>query len=147
MASDVVYDAVKNFLVSNWTTTLMAYENEPLADHLLQNADGSPIACWVAMEMTGNLYSQETIGAGFQEDNRWDEEGKLWFHIFVPVGSGSSVARRNAKLLADLFRGLRLLGDETLEFMDASLGLGEAADDNGNWYGVSMSIDWRRWEA
>lgn len=135
MASDAVYDAVRGYLASNWSETPIAWENEAFTRP-------EPMAPWLAVEIAGSLYSQESIGADTQAANRWDEAGTLFLHVFVPAGTGSSTARRHCKTLADLFRGARLIGD-ALEFMDASIGLGEPGDEEGTTYRISVSVDWR----
>lgn len=144
MASDVVYDAIRGYLDPNkggtWTETPIAWENEDFTKP-------EPPVRWVMVEISGTVYGQQSIGADEQRDNRWDEEGTLWLHVFEEVGKGSSAARRVAKALADKFRGARLLSDESLEFGDAAIGSGERSDDDGNWWRVSVSIDWRRMEA
>ena len=66
--------------------------------------------------------------------------------MITPRGSGSSNARGTAKALANLFRGKRLLGDD-LQFMDAMIGPGAAADENGMWFRTSVEIEWRFWNA
>lgn len=139
MASNTVYDAVKTYLTAQWSSTTIAWENEPFSKP-------EPPAHWIAVEMQGTLYGQQSIGAGEQADNRWDEEGILWVHIMAPTGEGSSTARQYAKAIADLFRGTMLLSD-SLEFMDASIGAGERGDDDGNYWRLTCTIDWRRMEA
>ncbi len=138
MASDIVYQAVKNFVTSTWTECPVYWENE--------NYDPAEQSVWMAVEISGTSYAQESIGAENQGDNRYDEDGILWIHVFVPSGTGSLDARRVAKAAADLFRGARLLGDD-LEFMDASIGLGDQGDDEGTTFRISVSIDWRHFEA
>lgn len=150
MASDVVYTAIRDYLdgvgatPAAWTATGLQYDNEPP----ITKADntGKPIP-WIMIEMTGTLYEQESIGANTQAENRWDEEGQLFGHVFVPSGKGSLVARQFAKQFVDLFRGVRLLPDQTLEFMSASIGMGAIGDDNGAWFRISTDIHWRRMEA
>ncbi|MDR6953787.1 hypothetical protein J2X65_003150 [Ancylobacter sp. 3268] len=137
MADDVVYQAIRDALIAGWTVTQIAFENEDFQKP-------SPPAPWIMLEVTGSFYGQQSIGD--PADNRWDADGVLWLHVFVPVGTGSSTARGYAKTLADLFRGRQLL-NETLEFLDASIGLGEPGDDSGNWWRLSVSIDWRRLDA
>ena len=143
MASDVVYNAVKDYLTANWTTSPLAFENEEFVPPV--DSEGRPTP-FVAVEVTGNVYGQQSIGASTQATNRWDEEGQLWLHVFVRTSTGSSTARNYAKTLADLFRGTTLLSGD-MEFMDASIGLGEKGDDEGNYYRISVSVDWRRIEA
>ncbi len=138
MASDIVSDAIRAYLTSNWVETPIQYENESFEPPALMN--------WVALEMTGTLYGQMSLGADVQSENRWDEEGVLWLHVFVKTGSGSSTLRRQCKALADLFRGARLLND-AIEFLDAQIGMGDQGDDDGTTYRISVSIDWRREDA
>lgn len=138
MASADVFAAIKTYLNSNWSTTPIRWENETFTPPLDSG--------WVAVEMTGTLYAQQSIGASEQADNRWDEEGVLWLHALVPMGTGGLTVRTYAKQLADLFRGLGLLND-TLEFRDAFIGRGTPGVENGNWYRVSTYIKWRRIDA
>lgn len=142
---DDVFDAIVAHVNDNWDSDLAAivFENE---------GDGAPdgeVAPWVQMVLETQLYGQETIGGGADDEqggNRWDESGVLWFHVFVPRGTGSREARRIAKALANLFRGRTLLDDD-LEFGDADLGAGDPGQENGNYYLTSVNIDWRRTEA
>jgi|SRR5215217_7119763 len=143
MASAAVYDAVRTYLTAQWSACPIAFENEPFERPMDEN--GVPLP-WIAMEMMGTVYGQQSIGARTQAENRWDEEGQLWLHVFVASGTGSSLVRGYAKQLADLFRGTLLLSD-TLEFGDASLGMGEPGDDEGAYFRVSVSVTWSRMEA
>ncbi|MDR3474434.1 MAG: phage tail terminator-like protein [Devosia sp.] len=139
MSTDAVYSAVQAFLTDNWTATPLVFENgsgePPIAP------DGSLIP-WVEVEVAGNAYSQISIGAGSPADNRWREEGQVWFHVFVKTGAGSLLARQLATALTGLFRGAQL--DPDIEFGDMSVGLGEPGDDDGNYWRLSVSIDWFR---
>lgn len=144
MASSVVFGAIKTYLTDNWLTTPTQWENEPAID-TNSPTTGLP-APWVMVEMTGTLYGQQSIGAATQATNRWDEEGQLWLHVFVPTGTGGHTARLHAKSLADLFRGTTLSGG-SLEFGDARIGMGEPGDEDGAWFRISLSIDWRYIEA
>lgn len=142
---DDVFDAIQTCLgtsqvAGEWDQTLapLVYENE---------TDGPPtgeVSAWVLIVLDTELYGQETIGGGQDAgDNRWDERGTLWFHVFTPRGTGSRDARRIAKALANMFRGRRLLNDD-LEFGDADMGAGDPGAENGNYYLLSVSLDWRR---
>ena len=145
MASGTVYDAVKSHLQTNWTATPLAFENED-KDASGNAVPPNPAVTFVAIEMTGTMYGQQSIGAETQAANRWDEEGVLWLHVVTPKGQGASEARHHAKNLADLFRGTTLLSGD-LEFLDAAIGMGEPADADGNWWRISVSVEWRRMEA
>lgn len=144
MASGAVYSAIEDYLKANWTTTRIAFENKS------EFEDGTPIpppdGYWLEVEMTGTVYGQQSIGAGVQAQNRWDEEGILFLNVYAPSGVGSQAARTYAKSLADLFRGTTLLSG-SLEFMDAYIGKGQPGEREGNWYLVPIDIDWRRIDA
>lgn len=135
MADEVVYGAIKDYLTSAWTTSPIAWENETFDRP-------EPPAPWVLFEITGTMYDQESIGDSPQGANRWDMEGVLFLHVLVPKGTGSLTARQQARMLADLFRGLHLINDN-LEFLQASIGEGNPGDQTGAWFRVSVSIDWR----
>lgn len=132
MASDAVYSAIRTYLEANWSDTPLLFENEPDAEII-----PDPPAPWVAVEVTGQFLKQIEIGS--PGSNTWLEQGVLWLHCFVPIGSGSLVARQHLKNLANLFR------DKTVAFVvfsDASIGLGEPGDDEKKWWRLSMSIEW-----
>jgi hypothetical protein len=138
--TDEVFDAIRAHIEANWDLAAcpVSWPNEEMNE---------PQGPWVKFEISGNSYGQQSIGMGEQAENRWDEDGLIWFHVMVPRGRGFSQGRGAAKALADLFRGRRLLDDENLEFLDASIGPGGDGDEEGNWYRVSVSIEWRNWEA
>jgi hypothetical protein len=135
MSSDVVYSAIKNFLTAIWTAVPLVFENEnyDLPD------DPSP---YVYVEISGNLYAQQSIGATSSVSNLWREQGLLWIHVFVPSGTGSLLARQYAKQIADLFRGKELLSGKLI-FRDISIGMGQTADEDGNYWRLSVSIEWQ----
>lgn len=146
---DEVFDAIREYLgyvdlktnalvPGGWDFSVapLVYENE---------GDSSPsgeIKSWVLVILNGQLYGQQTIGGGIDAgDNRWDEDGTLWFHVFTPRGIGSREARRIAKGLANMFRGQTFLADR-LEFLDADMGAGDPGAENANYYLMSVSIQW-----
>jgi hypothetical protein len=150
MAADAVYDAIKAYLQTEANVAVLAdpetgivppfrFENEPFEKP-------NPPAPWMDVALTGVLYGQQSIGAATQASNRWDETGRLWLPVFVPVNTGASRARQIAKLLADVFRGLTLINGD-LEFRDAFIGGAGAAPEDGNWFQLDLVIDWRRVES
>lgn len=151
MEEDQVFQAIRDYLEgiegtpAAWTAAVpLQWENEPA----VRTADdaGNPTP-WAIVEITGTLYGQESIGAENQASNRWDEEGQLFIHVLVPSGTGAKLARGLAKQAINLFRGTRLLEDQSLEFMEGSVGMGAPARDIGNWYRVSAEIAWRHMDA
>lgn len=154
MAADAVYDAIKDYLevagnvavLADPTTSVVPsfrFENEDFTTPVDSNSNPIP---WIGMALSGVVYGQQSIGASDQADNRWDEAGNVWLSVFVPKGSGGSRARELAKLLADIFRGLTLLSG-SLEFLDAFIGRGGPAEEEGNWFELPVIIEWRRMEA
>lgn len=147
-----VYDAIKAFLQDSGNVAGLAdptthtvppfrFENEEF-----EKIEPAATASFIAVALTGTLYGQQSIGAASQATNRWDEQGHLWLPVFVPMNTGSSRAREIAKLLCNLFRGRALMNGD-LEFMDSFIGEGQPAPEEGNWYQLSVSIEWRRVEA
>lgn len=139
MADDIIYNAIKTYVTANWTSCPIAWENEDFVRP-------EPLAPWILFEITGTYYQQESIGDSPQFANRWDEAGVMFFHVFVPKGTGSALARQYAKAVANLFRGTLLISD-SLEFMTASIGEGNISDEMAVYYRISVSIEWRRVDA
>jgi hypothetical protein len=133
MASLEVFSAIKNELIAVWTNTPIVWENEFTSEKT------SP---WVMVEVRGTLYSQMSIGQTEQHDNRWDEEGVLEMHVMVPSGTGSELARDYAKQLTDIFRG-KYLSNDTIEFRNSEIASG-GGDERGDWFRLTVSIDWRK---
>jgi hypothetical protein len=138
--TDPVTDAIEAYVKNAFDAYPICWEN----DNTFRQPE--PPAPWVKFEIAGTLYAQETIGAGDQADNRWDEEGTIWWHVMVPAGTRGSRARGIAKTLANLFRGKTLLSG-SLEFLEAQVGTGEPGNETGSYWRVSVSIDWRRMDA
>jgi hypothetical protein len=135
--SDAVYEAIRSHFEINWANaTPVSWPNEDFEE--------PPLGPWVKFEIFGSSYGQQSIGMQQQADNRWDRDGTIFFHVMVRRGSGESQARGAAKYIADLFRGRRLLPDESLEFMDAGESMG---DSQGNWYRITVDIEWRHMDA
>lgn len=140
MSSDAVYGAIKDYLTANWATTPIRWGNEnfdPPAD---------PPSPWIAVTISGTTYGQQSIGAGTQAANRWDEDGLLWLYVLVPSGTGELTARALGRQLEDLFRGLTLLAG-SLEFRDSHKGQGGPSSERGNWYEIPVALEWRRIDA
>lgn len=142
---DPVFDAIQAYLGATSGTGAWDYSVAPL---LYENdGDAEPVgdvANWVAVLIDSELYGQQSIGAGIdQAGNRWDEEGTLWFHVFVPRGTKSREARRIARGLANMFRGKNNLIGGNLEFLDASMSSGDPGRENANYFLMSVSIGWR----
>lgn len=143
---DPVYDAIKGFLedgTEGWDPSIAAlvFENTTNGP-----PDGS-VAPWVLILIESQIYGQESIGGGEEAGgNRWDETGRIWFHVFTPINTDSREARRIAKALVKMFRGKQMLSDR-LTFGDADMSAGDPGAENGNYYLLSAGLDWFLTEA
>jgi hypothetical protein len=61
----------------------------------------NPPAPWLDLEISAN--SSETIELG---GAIWNEEGTIWLHVMVPVGTGIATGLALRKGLANAFRGV-----------------------------------------
>jgi hypothetical protein len=149
MATDAVYDAIMAHLKDSDVIAVLSQPVSGVPPIRFENDDQFAVPDakpWISMALSGVVYGQASIGASAQADNLWDEKGELWLVVIVPKGSGGSQARSIAKKLADIFRGLQLLDDD-LEFLDAFIGQGGPAQEEGSWYELPLVIDWRYAEA
>lgn len=135
MSSATVYSAVRTWLEGSWNATPLAWENEPFEVP-------EPPSPFVVVEIYGDSYQQESIGAGNPAAELWREDGAVLLHVMVPAGTGSLTARTHAEALANLLRGLELPGG--IRFRGMSIGLGETATDDGNWWRISVRAEWLR---
>lgn len=134
MASAAAFSAIRDYLVAQWATTPLAWDNEAFDRP-------EPPAAFVLVQVTGTSFAQASMGAGDRLSDRWMEEGVLLLSVIVPQGAGSQGARDIASALAGLFRGVAL-GD--LEFGDMSIGLGVPAEDQGPWWLLPLRINWTK---
>ncbi|OCP05001.1 MULTISPECIES: phage tail terminator-like protein [unclassified Ensifer] len=134
MSTPQSYDAVHDYLIANWSTTPIAFENdrfEPPTD----------AETWLFVEVFGDLFAQESIGAETQAANLWREAGQIYVHVMTPRGAGTRTARLYASQIADLFRGQEIAG---VVFRDASIGAGEPGKADGSYFRMTVTIDWQR---
>lgn len=141
MSSDVVYTTIRAQLEPSWTACPILWENEKFPT---DPDPGDKTVAWIAVEISGSLYQQASIGSVPVSSNLWREEGAVWFHVFVPAGTGSVKARQLAKQICDVFKAASLtttLG--ALRFYGGSIGMGEKLPEDGNWWRVSATLDWK----
>jgi len=141
MASDIAFSAIRAYLAANWSGCPLSWENETFTPPSLVEAPGAP-ANWAAVTITGTIYDQASIGTGASPGERWIEEGAIMIDCFVQSGTGSLVARQTATALANLLRGQILTG--AIRMQNMSIGDGAAGLDNGDWWGLTLRIDWLR---
>lgn len=109
---------------------LIQWPNDPW-----QNPE--PPVPWLKVEAVGHMLEPVDIGADV-----WQEDGTLYVDVNVPSGSGDSDARVLAKQVANTYRGLGARG-VSVSYTSASIGAGEVRPENGNWWTLTVSIDWR----
>lgn len=90
---------------------------------------------WAAVQMTGYTLTPIDIGAG-----AWQENGTLYVHIMTPTGWGTDAARTLGKTVANTFRGLP---GAPMVYTRASIGDSAAEDEDGAWWRLTVTIDWR----
>ena len=134
-----IYDAIVDLLAPSWSATSVVYENQTQPPASAEGAHG--LSPWMLVEIEGRSMRQMTMGAGTKPDNLWEEQGTILFHIHVPAGSGSRDARVLADSLADLFQATEDIG--RIQFHDMSVGAGEVGQDNGKWWSMTVTVDWR----
>ncbi len=134
MSSPEAYDVIHDYLTATWTQTPITFENDGV-----QLPDDPEY--WVQVEIFGSFYEQASIGADPAPTNVWRESGTILAHVLIPLGKGTRQGRVYAMMIADLFRGQDIAG---VEFGDASIGAGEAADSDGAYFRMTVTIDWQR---
>lgn len=131
--------AIRARLEANWTTTPIAFQNEPFEEPTDPNS-GNPLP-WVFLEVLGN--NSELRGTGTPGDNIWLYVGHILVHVFVPVNSGDALAQQYAVAIGEIFRaqGFYNDGQGSIVRTWAPRTDGGGTDaDNGNWWRVTMTV-------
>lgn len=134
MSSETTYDLFEARLRAGWTSTPLVFENE---NYILP---GTP-ATFVFVEIYGDTYNQETMGA--PQANMWEEEGMTHMHVMVPTGRGTKHARHHCNDLLYLFREQPI---GSLFMPEMSIGAGSPGRDFPNYFAMTASINWRRYD-
>jgi hypothetical protein len=137
MSSPTAFDAFKGVLDTYAAGTgglPVRYENEFCQDLLDANTPA-----WVYVEVYGDTYRQDTMGA--PGANVWEEAGVTYLHVMVPSGEGSASARTYANTLMNLFREKPIEG---LFMPEMSIGAGEPGRDFPNYWSLALTIYWTR---
>lgn len=104
-----------------------------------ENTDFTPpqSAPWLAVQMVSNVLMPLDLGADV-----WVEIGSLFVHVFVPVGTGTEVARTLAKNVCNVFRGIT--SPNLVVYEQASIGMGERTDPpDGDWFRFTTEVQWK----
>lgn len=133
MSSASAFEGLEDYLKAEWTDTPIVFENEkfPLA------ADP---AAFVFVEIFGDFFAQASIGD--PGNNLWREEGQLMAHVLVPRNTGTRDARRHAENLAAFFQEVELA--DGIRFDAMAIGAGEPGKSDGNYFRMTLTVDWSR---
>jgi hypothetical protein len=130
--------AIEARLRAQWTTTPIAVENGKEVKKVDQNKDPS---AWVYLEIADAGSTQ--VGIGAPGNQLWVYDGLIHVHVFVPVGSGTSLPRRYADQIGDIYRAARFYAEAPgFEVRCGAPRTGDAGSgsDDGLWYRVTASI-------
>lgn len=133
MSSPTAFDAFAARL-ADFTALPVRYENEFCQDLIDANTPA-----WVYVEVFGDTYDQDTLGA--PGANVWAERGVTYLHVMVPSGTGSRQARAYANDLLYLFREQQIGG---LSMPEMSIGAGDPGRDFPNYFSIAATIFWVR---
>ena len=132
MSSDTSFTAIEAHLRTGFTAAPLVFENEAWPE------PDTP-AAFVVVEVFGDFYAQESIGAPGQ--NLWRETGTILMHVLVPNDTGTLTARTLARQLVGLFREVTVDGVHVGEM---SIGAGEPGEEQSSYYRMTASVDfWR----
>jgi hypothetical protein len=127
---EAVAVSIETQLRSNWGTTALVPQNTGY-----KPVPGTP---FVYYEVLSNLAFFASIGNPGGNYHR--NVGQLLLHVFVPKNSGDGLALTYARQLGSVFKGKNL---DNIHFGAASIGAGETADDKGNFWRRTVSVDFR----
>lgn len=137
MASQTAFDAFKAALdayAEGDDALPVRYENEFCQDLIDANTPA-----WVYVEVFGDTYNQDTMGA--PGANAWEERGATYLHVMTPSGTGSRDGRVHANDLLYLFRE-QPIGN--LFMPEMSIGAGDPGRDFPNYFAMTATIFWTR---
>lgn len=138
--------AIRARLVANWTTTPIAYQNERPATPWPPVDGNGLLVPWVTLEIISTGSSIE--GTGTRQNHVWSYTGNVLVHVFVPVGTADGVATGYAVAIGEIFRAAEFYNDTpgfAVRTLAPSIDDGDSADDDGNWFRCSMSVDFTYW--
>ncbi|TIX70077.1 MAG: hypothetical protein E5V25_10650 [Mesorhizobium sp.] len=137
MASPIAFDAFKTVLdayAAGDGALPVRYENE-----FFQDLIDAETPAWVFVEIYGDSYNQDTLGA--PGANVWEERGVTYLHVMTPSGKGSREGRVYANALLYLFRE-KPIG--ALFMPEMSIGAGDPGSNFPNYYSTAATIFWTR---
>jgi hypothetical protein len=135
--------AIRAYIESNWTATPIAWQNGPFTRPVRPETDplkGEPLP-WLYVEIisTGSSGSQfGSTGKRVKADS-----GLVIGHVFVPIGSDDIDANDTATEFGEMLQ-LRSIGPAPAPRLESpTIGGGDSGDDDGVYYGVSVTVPFR----
>lgn len=132
--------AIRTRLEANWTATRVAYPNEEPDPPWppIDPATGSS-APWAALEVIGT--GSHGYAAGKPGNQLWLYTGLIHVHVFVPIGTGATLAKQYAGAIGEIFRNTKFYepgnGSWARGLAPSTDGDGDKAD--GNTWRVTMT--------
>lgn len=133
--------AIRDRLAANWTTTPIAYQNEPFDPPTDPNSGA--LTPWVFLEVLSN--DSGLRGAGTPGDNIWITIGHILVHVYVPINSGADLAQHYATTIGEIFRAAGFYSDGQGAIVRTGIDPAPRTDgggtdaDRGNFYRVTMT--------
>lgn len=140
--------AIEARMAANWTATPVVYANEDENDEG-KIVDGEPWVFFDPVETEARIAQ-----FGHKGSNQWRNYGQIWAHVFVPRHTHRALARQYARQIGDIFRG-QGFGDLSTGALVQCMapvidgtpvtdsGGRTLADDSGQWWRVSVMIEFR----
>jgi len=145
-------DAIRQRFATAWgATTPIAGQNKGKPDGwsgAWPPVDGNGLLrSWVYLEILGT--GAPLAGNSGVAGNRvWTYEGFINVHVFVPVGDGDATATALAIQAGEIFRAAEFYNSTpgfAVRTVSPSVDDGDTADDDGNWFRVTMTCDFTYW--
>lgn len=127
--------AIKARLAAQWTTTAIAYANEPFAKPTATVSGVAAPAPFVLLEVEWLDGEQMSIGA--PGANLVRRRGEILLHVLVPEGTGTATAETHAGTLAGIFECQTFSG---VRCHAAQPGVADARAEDGSYFGRSIAV-------
>lgn len=138
--------AIRSRLEAGWATTRITYQNEQPAEPWPPRNGSNVLEPYVNLEIIS--LGSEIWTFGTESNRGWRYDGLINVHVFTPVGSGDSLANTYAVTIGELFRAAKFYDDglgNYIRTLSPQVDGGDTSDDEGNWFRVTMTVDFTYW--
>lgn len=132
--------AIQDHVRDNWLEIPTVYDNEPQ----YESPVGVTPTPWGLLEVLPTTSDVEATGSL----KTWAYYGVIMYHVFVPINTGVAKGMELATAVGELFRARKLYdnGDGCyVRTVSPAVRRGGPSDDAGQWFRVSMTIDFTYW--